>query len=143
MPKTKVKKHNAIIAQTTPQALTPDYSLTQAIAQIAHPKKRVFLECLYATRNISKSARTALINRRTVYDWLENDPQFKEIYNNQLMEMLDDGKAKLINNALNAKGKEGVTELIFFLKSMHPDFKPAKESIAFKDNNIQFVISRG
>lgn len=118
------------------------YDVQSAITNITHPKKRAFLACYYATNgNATKASKSALIHRRTFYNWLESDPEFKDLIDNQLQELLDQAQDRLINRALT--NEQSPAELIFFLKSRHPDYKPQKETLGIQQGNMRLVVTRG
>lgn len=119
------------------------YDVQTAITQITQPKKRSFLACYYATNgNITKASKAALIHRRTYYNWLATDPVFKDLIDNQLQELLDQAQDKLITRALT--NDQATAELIFFLKTRHPDYKPLKETIGIQNpNGMKLIVTRG
>jgi hypothetical protein len=136
MPKTK-KKIAKLIAPSPPD--NKEYS----IEQITHPKKRLFLEHFYATDgNVSKTTKAIKIHRRCYYNWLETDPAFNYLIQEQKAQLLDEIDEICRNNAKSGS-KESVTERIFWLKTHHPEYKQ-QDTLAYKDSNgNQFVLSRG
>lgn len=144
MPTKKLTKHrqeklNKIVQEANIQ----DLEVSEAIAKITHPKKKAFLACYYATNgNATKSAKAAMISRRTFYTWLETDSDFKYLIDNQLQELLDQASDKLISRALTKD--QATAELIFFLKTRHPDYKPVKETIGIQNTNgVKLILTRG
>lgn len=112
--------------------------------QITHPKKKIALETYYALNgNITRTCKALKIERRTWYNWLENDPVFFEAINEQKQEVLDNLKEEALKRALDPN-KENDTMLIFSLKSLHPEFKPQRDTMAYQSpDGTKFVLSRG
>jgi hypothetical protein len=109
--------------------------------QVKHLKKRAFLESYYATDgNITMTCKACGISRDLYYYWLSNDDNFKHVIEQQEAYLNDEMRKHLIDRARKDKG---TAELIFYLKSRHPEYKPTKDSIAYKDSNVQWVITRG
>lgn len=84
--------------------------------KIAHPKKRAFLAAYSRCINISEAAKRAKIDRRTHYDWMENDPEYPVAFERAKEEAGD---------ALEDKMQElffdgNVTAGIFLLKGLRP-----------------------
>jgi hypothetical protein len=57
--------------------------------EITHPKKRAMLAALARTGNISAAARAADICRRTHYDWLGSDPDYRPSVEQAMEEAAD------------------------------------------------------
>jgi len=112
--------------------------------QITHPKKKIALETYYALNgNVSRTCKALKIERRTWYNWLEQDPVFFEAINEQKQEVLDNLKDEALRRALDTS-KENDTMLIFSLKSLHPEFKPQRDTMAYQSpDGTKFVLSRG
>lgn len=129
------------VAESPGNELSPPRQIT--IQQIRHPKKRLFIETFYANDgNVSDTCRKLKIVRDTFYYWLKTDPDFNHLIQEQKNQLMDDISAICTANAKNPS-KEGVTERIFWLKTHHPEYRENKESIAFRDRNIEFVLTRG
>lgn len=111
------------------------------IEQITHPRKRVFIETFYSTDgNISETCRLTKNVRETFYFWMRSDPIFSALINEQKKQLMDEID-QIVKN--NARKPQGITERIFWLKTHHPDYKENKESIAYRNNEIEFVLTRG
>jgi hypothetical protein len=109
--------------------------------QIRHPKKRLFIEHLYNLNgNVSAVCKITQISRDTYYHWLKTDNDFNRVIQEQKLQALDEYDQILRNKA---KTERGTTELIFFLKTHHPEYKETREQIAFKQGDSQWVLSRG
>lgn len=112
-----------------------------SIELITHPKKKLFLEHFYATDgNVTQTTKAVKIHRRSFYEWLNTDPCFKYLINEQRAQLLDDIDALCRSQA---KKPHSVTERIFWLKTHHPEYQQ-KDTLAFRDaNGNQFVMTRG
>jgi hypothetical protein len=85
--------------------------------EITHPKKRAMLAALARTGNISASARATDICRRTHYDWLESDPEYRPAVELAMEEAADVLEAVARQRALVGSD----TLLIFLLKAVRPE----------------------
>ena len=108
-------------------------------------KKRHFIEVFWiCDGNISKACDNAKISRATYYHWLRNDKQFASMVEEKTNQLNDEMQQILIDKARTDKG---TTELIFYLKNKHNDYKPKKETLAVEnregDKVTRFVLSRG
>lgn len=115
----------------------PQYS----IEQITHPLKKLFLEHFYATDgNVTATTKAIRVHRRSFYEWMNTDPAFKYLVNEQRQQLLDEIDALCRSQA---KKERSVTERIFWLKTHHPDYQQ-KDTLAFRDSaGNQFVMTRG
>jgi len=77
-------------------------------------KKEMFIKefpgCAY---NICETCKKIGINRRTYYDWMENDPEFKAAYEDYQEDLIDWVETQFMKNV--KKGKEA--SQIFFMKT--------------------------
>lgn len=113
----------------------------QSVRQLRHPLKERFIEHFYALDgNVSATCKASQINRDTYYYWLKTDQHFNALIQEQKNQLLDEID-QIVKN--NARQPQSITERIFWLKTHHPDYKENKESIAFKNNDVQFVLTRG
>lgn len=119
------------------EAKEPEFS----IELITHPLKRLFIETFYATDgNVTKTTKAVGIHRRSYYEWIETDPCFKYLIQEQKQQLLDEIDAICRGQAKETKS---VTERIFWLKTHHPEYKQ-NDTLAFRDAaGNQFVMSRG
>lgn len=109
---------------------------TKAINKLNNVKKtKIVQNYQIAFGNISNLCRLADISRTTFYTWLESDPEFAADIQEQEMELNDDLKEVLIKKA----GEGSTAELIFYLKSRHPEFKPQPVQINTQVNNYTQV----
>ena len=79
-------------------------------------KQRDFLEYFCELANITTAAKKAKIGRRTVYDWIETDPEFKKQYKKAkkvAIGVLEDEAARRavvgVDKAIFYKGKKVAT----------------------------------
>ncbi len=81
--------------------------------------------------HISNICRAIGISRTTFYEWMQ-DPEFSMRLVDAESELNDD-----IRDVLVSKAADGdMTAVIFYLKSRHPDFKPAPTTnVAVQVNN--------
>lgn len=77
-------------------------------------KKKLMIEALKAQLGVvTTAAKIVGIARRTHYDWLEKDSEYKQAY-----EEIEDITLDFAENALFKQMKEGnITSIIFFLKT--------------------------
>lgn len=85
-----------------------------AYAHFTHPKKRAMLNTLVRTlNNVTTACNVVGIHRRTHYDWMRDDNQYKEAVK-ELEELVID----FVEAHLHKRIKEGDTiATIFFLKT--------------------------
>jgi hypothetical protein len=85
--------------------------------EITHPKKRAMLAALARTGNVSAAARAADICRRTHYDWLGSDPDYRPAVEQAMEEAADVLEAVARQRAIVGSD----TLLIFLLKAVRPE----------------------
>lgn len=71
--------------------------------------RKLFLDTLRATANISAAARAADINRRTAYTWRDENPEFAADWDEALEEATDALEAEARRRAL-----DGVAKPVFY-----------------------------
>ena len=127
--------------KTKPSKVDKVQDVAPSIEQIEHPLKRLFIETFYATDgNVSATTKAVKVHRRTYYEWMNKDPIFFALIEEQKKQLLDEIDAICKSNA---KKDQGVTERIFWLKTHHPEYQQ-KDVLAYKDaQGNQFVLSRG
>ena len=78
-------------------------------------KQRLFLDAFanVCASNISATCKKIGISRRTYYKWCENNPEFKNLVNDELESLIDLAETKLQQNIM--EGKE--QSIFFFLKT--------------------------
>ena len=93
------------------------YNTTMANAQNAQKtdkKKKDFIEALRNNLgHISNACEAAKIGRRTYYDWIDKDKNFKEDVDHVQDSLLDLAESKLLENIENNEN----TAIIFYLKT--------------------------
>ncbi len=72
-------------------------------------RRRVFLETLRTSANVSASARASGISRRDLYRFRQADPAFREDWDHALEEALDDLEGELRRRAV-----EGVEKPVYY-----------------------------
>src|SRR5690606_8186693 len=85
---------------------------------ITHPKKRAFLLAYMQTGVVTAAAKAAKIDRRTVYNWLDSDPDFADAMEQAKEAVVDMLEQEAIKRATTGKSD---TLLIFLLKGMKPE----------------------
>lgn len=94
-----------------------EYNTTMANAQNAQKtdkKKKDFIEALRNNLgHISNACEAAKIGRRTYYDWIDKDKNFKEDVDHVQDSLLDLAESKLLENIENNEN----TAIIFYLKT--------------------------
>lgn len=78
------------------------------------PRQKRFLRAYSALPgHLADAARKGLVPRRTVYNWLRNDPDFLEAFNN-----VRDGYQDFVMSKLHERIDAGETRaIIFYLKT--------------------------
>lgn len=66
---------------------------------------------------IAEAARQAIVPRRNVYNWLRNDPLFREVFNEVKETFIDFAKCKLLEKI----EKGNVRAIIFYLRTYAKD----------------------
>jgi len=75
--------------------------------------------------HVTNMCAAVRINRLTFYNWLKKDPEF-----NQAIQDAEWGLNDEVRDALIQKIAEGSsTDIQFFLKNRHPDFKPQPKTL--------------
>ena len=94
-------------------------SLSSAVLvpQVLHPKKRAFLAAYSRCGSISQAAKRAKVDRRTHYNWLREDPAYREAYQQATIEACDALEDRMKELAFDGN----VTAGIFMLKSLRPE----------------------
>ena len=83
-------------------------------AQKTDKKKKDFIEALRNNLgHISNACEAAKIGRRTYYDWIDKDKNFKEDVDHVQDSLLDLAESKLLENIENNEN----TAIIFYLKT--------------------------
>lgn len=85
-------------------------------AQAAHAKKALFLVAFARQGVVSYAAKAAGVGRRTVYDWLEKDPDFRTLFADAEQEGIDALEAEAHKRAIGGSD----VLLIFLLKASRP-----------------------
>ena len=84
--------------------------------------KKLFLEYYRKSMgSVMAISKKIGIERKTFYNWMRSDDEFRENYNEAKQDLLDDTEDALIHKI--RKGDAGCIK--FFLKSKHPDYKPS------------------
>ena len=100
-------------------------------------KKKNMLNLLEQTLgNVSASCKALGITRKTHYNWLQSDEEYKELDSDIKESVVDFAESKLVENI--KKGKE--TSLIFFLKTQGKErgYVERTEHSFDKEINISF-----
>lgn len=92
-------------------------------------RRRVFLETLRTSANVSASARASGASRRDLYRYRQNDPAFREDWDHALEEALDDLEGELRRRAV-----EGVEKPIYY------GGKPCGAVRSYSDNLGMFLL---
>lgn len=93
-------------------------------------KQRLFLDAFanVCASNISATCKKIGISRRTYYKWCENNPEFKNLVNDELESLIDLAETKLQQNIM--EGKE--QSIFFFLRTKGK----SRGYIETVDNNV-------
>lgn len=84
------------------------------MTMVKKTKKALFVEAMHNNLgNVTASCKAIGISRRTYYNWIEDDPEFKEDIDAVAEELLD-----MAENTLLSKIESGdTTSTIFYLKT--------------------------
>lgn len=86
--------------------------------------KALFLEKYADSKGIITSACAMTgIDRSTYYDWIDNDPEFKDKVLKLGREQIDYVHDKLLAGIVD----DNITAIIFYLKNKHPDYRQKLE----------------
>jgi hypothetical protein len=85
--------------------------------KISHIKKRAFLAAYSRCGSLSMSAKRAKVDRRTHYNWLNDDPAYVQAFKQAKIEAGDSLQDKLTEMAFEGN----VTAAIFLLKGLKPE----------------------
>lgn len=104
---------------TTAQNSTQVIVLAQTERQSTRIKKLRFLEAYRATHgNVSLAAKYAGIHRDTYYEWVKDDPEFKDETEYVLWELNSIVEDKLLEKIMQGDGPS----IRFYLSHRHPDY---------------------
>jgi hypothetical protein len=92
-------------------------------------KRAPFLEAFRKCGTILRAAEAAKLGRRTVYTWLEKDPEFKAMFDQANTEVTD-----IIEDALFKRATQGVTNPVF-----HEGYK-CGEKTEYSDTAAIFLL---
>lgn len=85
--------------------------------KVLHINKRAFLAAFSRCGSISQAAKRAKVDRRTHYNWLRQDPGYREAFQHATIEAGDALEDKLSEMAHAGN----VTAAIFLLKGIRPE----------------------
>lgn len=115
-------------------------------------KQESFIEAFCALANVTKAAAKARVGRRTVYDWLANDPEFKKAYTAAepvALGVLEDEATRRavegVNKPIYYKGDQvgtmkeySDTLMIVLLKARAPEKYKERTQIDAKNTNVNY-----
>lgn len=81
-------------------------------------RKQLFLECFIQTGDITKSARAAGVDRRTVYGHLELDEEFRQAFTDAQDEKVDSLEARVYE--LGMTSKSNTIDRLAYLRAFRP-----------------------
>lgn len=94
-----------------------DYNLLGDNATLE--RKRTFIQLYREHGSIFHAAKLTPVNRKTVYRWLESDPQFAEALNDCKEDCSDQVETSVFRKAINGD----TISAIFYLKAHRPKFR--------------------
>lgn len=108
-------------------------------------KKAEVLESLHEHMSWDQSARAAGVDRRLVYEWRKNDPEFAAECEKAREWALDKLEAKAFEVGLNEHGryfeKDALLNRFFVLKGHRPHFKDSyRPEVAVREVTFTFNI---
>ncbi len=74
--------------------------------KILHVKKRAFLSAFSRCRSLSMAAKRARVDRRTHYNWLKDDPWYKEAFRQAVIEAGDSLQDRLTEMAFEGNVRQ-------------------------------------
>ena len=106
--------------------------------KIPRIKKRAFLAVFSRCGSLSKAAKRAKVDRRTHYNWLRDDPWYKQAFRQAIQEAGDALEDKL-NDLAHEEGN--VTAAIFLLKGLWPEKYKDRTDHTFQWNGDPATLS--
>lgn len=94
--------------------------ITPSVAQLAQLQKVCLVIFPHLGLNISKCARALGVGRRTIYNWLEQEPVFAELMQ-EMQEMQLDLVEERVNQIAMSNHPGSLTACIFLLNTQRPD----------------------
>jgi hypothetical protein len=102
------------VSAIKPKATNPE---SVAFLSISHPKKRAFLAAFSRYGSRIKAAKLAKVDRRTHYNWLKDDTDYREAFAQAEIEAADSLEDAMTDMAFDGN----VTAAIFLLKGLRPE----------------------
>jgi transposase-like protein len=86
-------------------------------------KRATFLASLRAGNTVSEAAKSAAINRRTAYDWRDQDAEFRAAWDDAIENSVEELEAEVRRRALDPNDKSSHLLLMFLLKKHKPEYR--------------------
>jgi hypothetical protein len=102
-------------------------------------KKAKFLEKFEESKgNVSIAAKYADIARKTYYNWIDEDKEFKQAANDVLEASGDYVESKLLSRI----NKDDTTAIIFYCKTKLKERGYVERSENIHDGNLQIIVNK-
>lgn len=100
--------------------------------------KATFLAQLKMGATVSAAAKAADRNRRTVYDWRDQDAEFRAAWDDAIKESVEVLEDEVRRRALDPEDKQSYILLMFLLKKHDPTYRENyKREVTVKHEKIQ------
>ena len=94
-----------------------------------HPRQLAFLDAYSRTGNITRSAEMAGIDRKTHYDWLNNDPSYPERF-----QQAHEAACDRLELEARRRAEQGTVETIFY------QGEPVGEKLNYSDMLLALLL---
>lgn len=116
--------------------------MTKAVKPSVHraniATKADFLSRLRAGRTVSEAAKATGTHRRTFYDWRDQDPEFRQAWEDAITESVEVLEAEVRRRALDKTDKSSHLLLMFLLKKHDPTYRENyKREVTVKHEKVQ------
>jgi transposase-like protein len=87
------------------------------------PAKATFLAHLMNGKSVKAASEAAAINRRTVYDWRDQDSEFREAWEDAITGSIEVLEDEVRERALDRTDKNSHILLMFLVKKHKPEYR--------------------
>lgn len=117
---------------------------TQSVRPSSHrsnsTKKSVFLASLRAGNTVKNAATACGVHRRTLYDWRDQDPEFRAAWEDAIKESIEELEDEVRRRALDSSDKYSHILLMFLLKKHDPSYRENyKREVTVKHETVHEI----
>ena len=103
-------------------------------------KKANFLASLKAGNTVKRASVAAGVNRRTLYDWRDQDPEFRAAWEDAIKESIEELEDEVRSRALDRNDKNSHILLMFLLKKHDPSYRENyKREVTVKHETVHEI----